>query len=205
MKKILISIFITFLVMSFSTAQASVIDFDNATLDQSTGSYLDSNLDTLGFDYQGFQFSNNMNIFSAETLGEAAVSGNAVAYNDKWGESVITRNDGSSFSFSSLSIKYIQNSAVDTPTSFTISAYKNGSVFDTLIVSDMTNWTNVSVNFADIDKLVINTNNNEGNFMLDNINVTANTTDSNNIPEPESLALMLLGLPLIGWISRRRK
>jgi hypothetical protein len=40
---------------------------------------------------------------------------------------------------------------------------------------------------------------------LDNVSVYSNTPDVSAVPEPETLAMMLLGLPMMAWTVRRRK
>lgn len=205
MTKRITSIFFTTAIISFNTASASVIDFDNVAIDSSTGSYLDSTLDILGFEENGFKFSSNMNIFDAHWFDSNDTNTTSVAYNDKWGEAIIKRTNGEAFSFSGLSLKYIQDSATpDAPTSMNVFLYKNNALIDTLNVTNMTDWSNVSGNFTDIDMLVIDTDNHQGNFIIDNLDVTANSI-SNNVPEPESLTLALLGFPLISWTARRKK
>ncbi|MGB4499223.1 MAG: PEP-CTERM sorting domain-containing protein [Methylococcaceae bacterium] len=209
MKKLVLGSFIfasTFLSVGF--AQAGILKFDDATTNGTTGF-------TLG----EFKFGDGANVVDASTLDANAFSGSNVAFNENGGSIVITRADDGLFSFGDFSIGSFGNSIdgylVD---SFSVTVLDNNNVSHTSEkkeFSSQNSWMTLSssdfifssiVDFGNIYTLEISGFDPGGEsnyFMLDDIDLTANDA-TNDVPEPEALALMLLGLPMMGWVARRR-
>lgn len=179
-------------------AQARLLDFDSASLSNNEGTaLLDSKQETLGFTEQGFQFSNNMNIFHESALDDTFLGSNSVAFNDHWGNVEITQTGGGSFSFEGVSIK---NWLDTSEGSFSVIAYNGTTELGRVSQTITADWMNFSNSFIGINmnRLVITaTNSDSANFMIDNLNVSP-------VPEAESWAMMLLGLPLMSWVARRK-
>lgn len=87
------------------------------------------------------------------------------------------------------------------PDSIQATAGSASSIFTSTFTSGTNNWQTEYLNFtATAATTTISLTGNTGsNYIgLDNVSVNA-------VPEPEEWAMMLLGLPLIGWIVRRKQ
>lgn len=183
----------TALTMASISAQATLIDFE------STGTR--GNVNALDYAIDGFVFNNTLdNIdISASSSWQGtgpAYSGSFAALNNYGGTGEITKAGGGTFSFESLWLKSWYNSE----STGTISGWLNGVQVGSVSSVRNANWTQLTGNFANIDSLKINFGN---FFLLDNISL--NSANVSPVPEPETYAMLLVGLGLMGGIARRRK
>lgn len=172
-------------------AQAAVIDFE------STGS--PRNYNALDYAVDGFVFNQTMDNVDisagAPWAGNGpAHSGSFAALNNYGGIGEITKAGGGTFSFESLWLKSWYNQQI----SGTITGLFQGTEVGS--VSGVFNgWTLFSGNFTGIDTLRIST---DSIFLVDDISLDSVVSP---VPEPETYALLLAGLGLMGVAARRRK
>ncbi len=182
----------TFMALASISAQATLIDFE------STGT--PGNVNELDYSIDGFLFNftmNNVDI-SAGTPWQGngpAYSGRFAALNDYGGTGEITKIGGGAFSFESLWLKSWYGSEI----SGTISGWSNGAQVGS-VSGAWNSWTKFTGNFANIDTLRIST---DGIFLVDDISL--NSASVSPVPEPETYAMLLAGLGLMGGMARRRK
>lgn len=169
-------------------AHASMIDFD------SNGTPGGAN--SLPAPISGFAFSQMENLdFSSAGPWNAnsgpAHSGNFAAVNDGT-LAEITLASGGKFNFQSLWLTTFSGLQY----AVAIRGFSNGVEVGTIFgVADL-GWTNYAQSMNGIDKLQIDVP--AGTVMLDDLRVTA-------VPEPESVAMLLGGLAMLGWMARRRR
>lgn len=173
-----------------SHASAEVITFDD--ISTSNGSVPISN------GYHGFDW-NNFYVLDASQSGgttntgyqTGTVSAPNVAYNgyaDPASFSSVT-----AFSLNSLEVTKAWNAGI---------THFDGYVGNILtysmnVTSSTTAPTSVVFNWSGLNKVVMSDGNSTNHTAIDNLSVTA-------VPEPETYALMLAGLGLMGVIARRR-
>lgn len=176
-------------VISFS-AQATTIDFE------STGTL--NGYNALDYAIDGFVFNHtldNIDIGAGAPWSPTgpAHSGRYAALNNYSGSGEITRQGGGTFSFQNMWLKGWYN----TPYTVTVTGLLNGVQVGSISGAVGETWSNYAGNFSSIDTLRISTN---GYFLMDDVslNVTA-------VPEPETYAMLLMGLGLLGGMARRNK
>jgi len=192
MKGILI---VALLSLTCTTASALVIDFDSLISPGTVGPNSGS-----GFIDSGFVFSANMDVVDVSPTGGwwsdgvgTGHSGKFAALNNYSGDMVMTREGGGTFSVQDLWLNGWQGYL----TSVTIQGLLNNLITDTVSLSFSNPWTEVLLNFAQVDTLRINS---EGFFLVDDIRVNA----TNVVPEPSTLVLLSLGLAGLGFACRRK-
>lgn len=183
----------TAMVLASISAQATLIDFE------STGT--PGNYNALNYEIDGFVFNNtldNIDISAgAPWAGHGpAYSGSFAALNNYGGAGEITKAGGGTFSFESLWLKSWYNNVA----TGTISGWLNGAQVGSVSGVRNTSWTQFTGNFASIDKLRIDFGN---YFLMDDISL--NSANVSPVPEPETYAMLLVGLGLMGGMARRRK
>ena len=192
-RKILFSV-IVMASLSFS-AQAVVIDFESTG---TPGSYND-----LSYPIDGFVFNftmDNIDISSTSPWGTygPAYSGNFAALNNYGGPGEITLDGGGTFSFQDLWLKGWGGDSGEA----TVSGWLNGAVVGSVYgYMNADSWTDFSGNFSNIDKLQIDPGSGHV-FLADNIKLNSPISA---IPEPQTYAMLLAGLGLLGYTARRRK
>ncbi|HEY0268010.1 MAG TPA: PEP-CTERM sorting domain-containing protein [Methyloradius sp.] len=184
-----------FISASFS-AHATVIDFE------STGT--PNSINNLDYDIDGFIFNTtmtNVDISSSSPWARngAAYSGDFAALNDQYGgHGEMTLLSGGTFDFNNLYLKGWWNDPVDV----TITGLLGGTVIGSITQSSGTTWTNFIGNFVGIDTLHIAVPSTPGPvgylFLIDDIRV------NEPVPEPQTYAMFLAGLGLIGFTARRK-
>lgn len=183
--------------LACANASATVINFDNLIPPGSYGPTSGS-----GFVDSGFRFSNNMDALDVSPTGGfwsngvgTGHSGKFAALNNYNGNMVMTKVGGGTFSVQDLWLNGWQG-AEQTDT---IEGLLNGVVVGSVSAGFSNPWQNFVLNFADIDTLRINAG--DGNvFLVDDIQVNGET---NNVPEPTSLALF--GIALAGFAASSRR
>lgn len=178
-------------------AHATVIDFESTG---TPGSY-----NALNYAISGFVFNptlDNIDVGSGSIWSGfgPAHSGSFAALNNHGGNGEVTAVGGGAFSFQSLWLKDFFGSG---NRSITLNGWLNGAQVGTVGSTIGGSWTQVTGNFASIDKLVIQGGN---YFLVDDIQLNAGTnTLVSPVPEATSSAAMLLGLGMLGALLRRRK
>jgi hypothetical protein len=183
----------TAMALASISAQATLIDFE------STGT--PGNVNGLNYAIDGFVFNStmdNIDIGSGSPWGGTgpAHSGSFAGLNNYGGAGEITKAGGGTFSFENLWLRSWYNST----SSGTISGWLNGAQVGSVSGVRNTSWTQFTGNFASIDTLRIDFGN---YFLLDDISL--NSANISPVPEPETYAMLLAGLGLMGGIARRRK
>ncbi len=174
-------------------AQATTIDFEASG---TPGTY-----NALDYPIDGFIFSHTMDNIDVGPAGSwsgtgPAHSGTFAALNNYGGAGVITLAAGGTFSFENLWLKSWFGSASTMTVTGSLNGVDVGSVSGTVNME----WVNFVGNFSAIDTLTI-TPTTGGNFLVDDI--ALNSMDP--VPEPESYAMLLAGLGLLGCMAKRRR
>lgn len=172
---------------------ATVLTFEGLT----SGS--DANLNTTVTNYGGFTWSNDLFLYSSSSYSTPTHSGSYGIVNN-FGSSPVSMSSSTAFDFNGA---WLNGWNFNSPSSVTINAY---DASNTLIgTSGSIGITAGSEVFADFTFANVNRIDFVGGqyFTLDDIKV--NETSVSAVPEPESYAMMLAGLGLIGTIARRRK
>lgn len=186
-----------FLAFGISNAQASVLTFD----DIAVGS--------IGNGYGGFNWNNIAvgNGASSFHLGSGyvygAVSGTNTAFNGAGGLSTVSSSD---FTFDGAFFTAAWRDGL----TVTGKGYKDGvELFSKSFLVSTNAPSYLAFNFVGIDNLTLSSSggtwhdglNADGTqFVMDNFTYTITP-----VPEPEEWAMMMLGLPLMGFVARRRK
>ncbi len=213
------------------SASASVLDFEGIPYTQFQANIISgyslANTNAFGSNYGDFKWSQNGNIndfriveaagFLARNPGTPAnngytnglVSGNWVATNsgagDVWFETLNPSAQNFNLNSAYLSAAWYNGLKVD------ITAYRDGVQVYSMTTAPLSfNAGLVTFNWSDIDKVMFHSVANSGTvidnqstynhaFVMDNLNVSTVSA----VPEPESLALMLGGLGVLGLVRRR--
>lgn len=182
--------------LSFN-AQAVVIDFE------STGT--PGNYNNLDYAIDGFVFNYRMDNIdisaSAPWSGTGpAYSGSFAGLNNWGGTGELTLSGGGTFSFQNLWIRSWYGYSTDANVSGWFNGVEVGSVSSGIGDS----WTNIVGNFSNIDSLHFSTSNSGSPsfFLVDNITLNSPIAA---VPEPETYAMLLVGLGFLGFTARRRK
>lgn len=181
------------LALTFSlSAQATLIDFEDI------GNQLESGYLTDPID--GFVFNKTMYVINQDFYhAHFAYAGASIATNVDGGMGTLARVKGGTFSFESM---WIQSDSH--PGNVTLVGFLNGQRVNSLSISDsdgqpsVNGFLKATANFAEIDYLEIIPSGKF--FFIDNITVTSISA----VPEPETYAMMLSGLGLVGFVARRR-
>lgn len=176
-----------------ASANATVIDFDDLV---GPGAVGPSSGD--GFVDYGFQFSSNMDALDLSDTGYcysecSGHSGKYGALNNYGGNMLMTMQGGGTFSVQDLWLRDWYGSEGEA----TVDGLLNGVVVGSVNVSLAPVWSNVLLNFGDVDTLRVATS---SIFTIDDIQVNGGSV---SVPEPSSIAL--LGLGLLGFAASRRK
>jgi hypothetical protein len=200
-----------------STANATVITFDNTA---ATLSYTSWDLTGNGVNNSPVWFQNGKYTESGLTIqATGSTSLFTIDYNyhvsrpsNNNTDFGYIREGGQSMSLSATNPFSIQsfNAAIfdSAGSSVTLNGFQGGTtaafteVFNTLgsnqwSLFNLTGWNNLT-------SVTITAAGNK--FAFDNITINeAPAVSPNAVPEPESLAMMLLGLPMMAWTARRKK
>jgi hypothetical protein len=188
-KSLLASALIALLSIS---AHATTIDFEASG---SPGTY-----NNLGYAIDGFVFNYTMDNIdispSATWYGTGpAHSGSFAALNNWGGTGELSLLGGGTFSFQNLWLKGWYGDI----NSVSVTGYLGGNEVGSVSGSLSNGWGNYVGNFSSIDKLAIVTS---GIFLVDDISVNSTMAP---VPEPETYAMLMAGLGLLGAVTRRRK
>ena len=123
-------------------------------------------------------------------------SGNNFAWSNGGTDLELTVHGGGTFDLTSFWIRNWPSDNVNV----TAHAYLNGSEVSTLTFSTSDSYSQITSNFAHIDRFTISPQI-ASNLLIDDISV-ANVSA---VPEPEEWAMMIVGIPLVGWQIRRKQ
>ena len=200
MKKTVLTLLLAASLQGFSALAAAspvVIGFDSLMQDN-------DQTNEIGNVYResGFEFSNLSNPFSFASFGtqNPFFNGSTALFNDNTdGQTRLSQIGGGLFSLSSITLSTLAPGYTEEGTSVTFTGLlaTGGSVMQSFNVADGAAQTfSFSPNFSNLSAV---TWSNEANFhQFDNITVAA-------VPEPETYAMLLAGLGLLGFLARRRQ
>lgn len=150
---------------------------------------------------QGFKFSANMDVIDVSPTGGSwstgtgsGHSGKYATLNDWGGDMVMTKVGGGTFTVDSLWANGWQGHSQTA----NVTGYLNGNAVQSFTGSFGQPWTQLSLNFSNIDQLRFSTG---SIFLIDDISVDGGT--GRPLPEPASWALV--GAALLGLgVARKR-
>ncbi|WP_179958117.1 PEP-CTERM sorting domain-containing protein [Chitinimonas arctica] len=150
-----------------------------------------------GFVTNGLRFSNNLAVVDVSATSDwasygPAYSGNYSVVNDYFGDFVITKEHGGTFNFGGTAVKS-WDSVPPALAAGTLKAYAGGALLGSISFVNSNQWQFLNANFIGADKVVISA----GTALIDNFTI-------NPVPEPETYAMLLAGLGLMGAVARRR-
>jgi hypothetical protein len=182
-------------------ASAQVITFDDLT-DYGSGSWISNGY--AGLNWDNFGVLNAPAYSTNSGYQNGVVSGTNVAFNSG-GNQAIT-SSGSTFTFESAYFAAAWNDGL----AVLVQGYNGASLIDS--ISFLVNTSGPllqTFNWNGIDKVVFSSSGGTKNINFDaNYGGTMFAMDNMTIspvPEPETYAMLLVGLGLIGFMARRRK
>lgn len=195
MKKIIATLA---LCLTAATAQANLINFEDAGLPAQSSNTAAWDGSAYGFNSNGFHFSNADVIDLSGTVPwwaagvGSAYSGNYAGFNDWSGTITMTKVGGGTFSLDDFWSAGWQGAAGN----LTATGYLGGLSVGSHVFSYNNTWQNFDLNFAQVDKVTFD----GGLFFLEDL-----TADGNNNPVPEPSTFILLGAGLAGLGFARRR
>jgi len=189
MKKLLIALLFA---SAANSAFATVIDFNELTFNTDLPNYTSNGYTftsspqnpTAFYSYGGNLFINHFNI-----------------------SVTLSRPDNLLFDFNSIDLLALPNFYInDFNVTFSGTTDTNDTVNETFSVSDISSTYTFKNGFSNLKSVTWSQNNNFSELhIFDNVNVTTLTSQTAAVPEPETYAMFMAGLGLMGFVSRRRK
>ncbi|VAW47208.1 hypothetical protein MNBD_GAMMA04-1285 [hydrothermal vent metagenome] len=153
--------------------------------------------------YNGFNYSSKLvwiDVEDSPNWNYGAKSGDFAILNNYQGIGTITEENGEDFTFDGLWAKKWGSSKDSGGTNFlfgTLQGYNNGLLVWSVDTSLNGSYTYYGAQLGSIDELKLGLGN---NFLVDDLALTTVSP----VPEPSSIALMLGGLGLVGFMAARR-
>ena len=175
---------------AFSVASAGTIDFDDVAV-PTTYTFLNDG-------YQGFNWSGSSGAHSWVISkspdnwfsGDQAHSGQNFAWSNNAADLTMS---GSAFNLDSLWGRNSNNHG-----KVTVHGFFRGAEIATQTLKFTDEYQQFNLNLKGIDQVTFS--NKHGNILLDDISVSAISA----VPEPETYAMLLAGLGMLGFMARRR-
>jgi hypothetical protein len=181
-----------------TSAGATTIDLE--ALGASTITNGRENLITSSID--GYAFNSGVAVVNLLSLSystsPAPVSGQYAALNAMGNTASLSRLDGGVFSLASVDFGSAFGYNGAPLETFNVTGYLHGKLVAHASASTINGaWNTLATNFSFIDSVTFSLGGVSTKFVLDNISVAV-------VPEPETYAMLLVGLGLIGCAARRR-
>jgi hypothetical protein len=187
-------------------AQSAVVDFNGLATNDPNGSQFND------FDYGRFHFANDcgdlcFGVWSKRSSAQADPGGATVYANYGNSTTTISRTDGGTFDLQSIDFADVLNQGDVQQLVFTIQYAPGGHTVLTRWIKDRApGLETVPLDLAGLTSIswVTAANNNPLGLgsQFDNVNYTA---EAAQVPEPETYALMLGGLAVVGCAATRRR
>lgn len=188
--------------LAASGAQAQVIDFNELAHD---GAFVTSQTIVAdGFEFNGsLGYTNQLGVWGRTNVYQADPGNASVFINH--GGNAITMNQigGSAFDFASIDFADVFNQGNSSIFQFTFNYAAGGSSSSQITLDNMEGLQTFTFNQSGLSSVSWQNIAGDGGWgQFDNVNISPITAP---VPEPETYALMLAGLGLVGWVARRRR
>jgi hypothetical protein len=184
-----------------SAAQAQVIDFNELAHNNYYAGH--QTIVSQGFEFTGsFGLTDQLGVWGSGSTYQSDPGYASVFINH--GNNVVnmTHTGGGVFDFGSIDLSDVYNSGVSSTFRFIFSYAAGGSSTEDVTLDALSGLQTFTFNQAGLSSVSWqNIAGDSGWGQFDNVNVGV----AQPVPEPETYALMLVGLGAVAWVTRRRR